>query len=82
MYLSRFARDVTEDWTDKSWYPPKDHKGTSWLPSPTSTDEKLNLNNVNVLLTLYSIETTLSIILMLGSCCGLCAGGSSFEKKA
>merc|ERR1711935_868981 len=69
MYLSRFARDVTEDWNDKLWYPPKGQIGDTWLPSTTSTDEKLNLDNVNILFILFCIQTALAAFGIIASFC-------------
>merc|ERR1712086_159868 len=69
MYLSRFVRDATEDWNDKLWYPPKGQVGDTWLPSTTSTDEKLNLDNVNILFILFCIQTALPAFGIIASYC-------------
>ena len=76
MYLSRFTREATEplvtkDWSEKSWYPPKGQVGSPWLPSPDSTDEKLNMKSVEILFILFCISTGFHCLDILSKiCCG------------
>ena len=69
MYLARFARDTNEDWSEKSWYPPKGQVGSPWLPDPDSTDDKMNMNKVEVLFILFCIQTGFAAVGILASFC-------------
>merc|ERR1711907_407528 len=60
--LARIAREAAEDWTAKSWFPPKGQIGTAWIPNADSTDEKLSLDKVEVLMYLFAIQLGLAII--------------------
>ena len=68
MHLSRFARDASRLTTHDSsngtlhWYPPKGQVGAQWLPLPESTDEKLNLDRVNIMFILFCIQTAFSVL--------------------
>ena len=44
----------------------KGQAGTPWLPSPDSTDDEVNLDRVNVLLVLFSIQVALNGLSVLG----------------
>ena len=74
MSLARIAREVTEpqvmsqvteDWSEKLWYPPKGQIGSPWLPSPNSTDDKLNMENVEILFLSISAYTICTIALVI-----------------
>ena len=82
MHLARFAREVTEplvteDWSEKSWYPPKGQVGSPWLPSPDSTDDKLNMQSVEVLFILFCVSTGFSSLDFLKE---LCFGSDSSDN--
>merc|ERR1711907_127871 len=67
MYLSRFAREADD--SEYSWYPPKGQWGTAWLPEPGASDEKLNLQKVNILFILFAIQTAWAAFGILSSWC-------------
>ena len=44
----------------------KGQTGTSWLPAPNSTDPKQNLDRVNTLVILFSIQFAFNVIVVIG----------------
>ena len=54
---------------------PEIQKGTPWLPAANATDEEFDLDQVEVLYSLYKAQFVLSVIGFL-ACCFLCVMAS------